>query len=335
MKTNITIMLSVESYREVIGVLYLRLGKHKHTKKRIAQGSCLRKSKKLMYFLKFFSCSAIIIVYLNLHYSSVILRNLTSEGGVESNPGPRPFAIRKAVKHHQSDMRYGSDSAGKQCTANAHFAIIFSSIKRVSLWKSFDLHCVLEQGDKIFKNVCENKKLYEYLAVDELPLNFPLEGTNVSARRLAHESLLFAEKNNLFENYRHYSESDRGNGAIFTCAGYSVATICAENNRFLFDSHSRNTYGLHDPNGKAGNLLSFSTVSSLNNYIKSFYEISSNISSETQYDLQYISIEINTEIKKEIVSKLGRKRKAVYNKSSNMKRGESKTGTKTSKKKEK
>ena len=59
------------------------------------------------------------------------------------------------------------------------------------------------------------------------------------------------------------------------------------------------------------------------------------ISSETQYDLQYISIEITNEVKKEIVSKLGRKRKAVYNKSFNMKRGESETEIKTSKKKKK
>ena len=101
--------------------------------------------------------------------------------------------------------------------------------------------------------------MYEYLAVDELTLNFPLERTNVSAGRLAHESLLFAEKNNLFENYRHYKESDRGNGPIFTCDGYSVATIWDENNAFLFDSHSWNTYGLHDSNGPAM-LLSFSTV---------------------------------------------------------------------------
>ena len=242
-----------------------------------------------MCFLKFLS-NAIIIVYLNLHYSTVILRNLISEDGVEINPGPRPFAIRKVAQasHHQGDIRYGSDSAGKQCTTNAYFAIIFSSIKRVSLWKSFDRDYVLEQGDKIFKKVWEDKKLYEYLAVDELPLNFPLEGTNVSARKLLHESLLFAEKNNLFENYRHYSESDRGNGAIFTCGGYSVGTIWSENNVFLFDSHSWNTYDLHKLNAQTV-LLSFSTLSSSNNYIKSFYEISSNTSSETQYDLQYIS----------------------------------------------
>ena len=88
----------------------------------------------------------------------------------------------------------------------------------------------------------------------------PLESTSVSARRLARESLLFAEKNNLLENYRHFSESNRGNGAIFTCGGYSVATIWTKNNVFLFDSHSCNTYGLHGPNGRAA-LSSFSTVS--------------------------------------------------------------------------
>lgn len=90
-----------------------------------------------------------IIVYLNLYYSSVIFRNLTSEG-VESNLGPGPFAIRKVVQtsHHQGDIiKYVSDSAGKQRMANAYFTIISSSIKRVSFGKSFDLDFLLEQGE--------------------------------------------------------------------------------------------------------------------------------------------------------------------------------------------
>ena len=136
----------------------------------------------------------------------------------------------------------------------------------------------MEQGDNIFKTAFENKKRYEYLAVDELPLNFPLKGTNFSAG-LEHESLLFGEKNKLFEYHRHYSESDRGNWAIFTCGGYSIATTYTENDTFLFDWHSRSTDSLNDTNRRTL-LLSFSTVSSLNNHIKSFYEVSSNISSE-------------------------------------------------------
>ena len=43
MKRNLMIMLSVESYRAAIEVFYLRLWKHVHTQKRIAQGSCLQK----------------------------------------------------------------------------------------------------------------------------------------------------------------------------------------------------------------------------------------------------------------------------------------------------
>ena len=89
-----------------------------------------------------------IIVYLNLYYSSVIFRNLTSEG-VESNLGPGPFAIRKVVQasHHQGDIiKYVRDSGGKQRMATAYFAIIYSSIKRVNCGKSFYLGFLLEQG---------------------------------------------------------------------------------------------------------------------------------------------------------------------------------------------
>ena len=75
-----------------------------------------------------------------------------------------------------------------------------------------------------------------------------------------------------------------------------------------------------------------STFSSLNNYIKPFYEIISNLSGETQYDLQYISTKITNEFKNEKVSLLGGKRKALYNNSSNIKRGESESGKKTPKK---
>ena len=113
-------------------------------------------------------------MYLNLHYGSVILRNLTSEDGVESSPGPRPFAIRKVAQasHHQGDIRYRSDSGRKQCKANAYFAIIFSSIKRVSLWKFLDLDYVLEQGDKIFKKVYEDKNCINILQLMNFLLIF-------------------------------------------------------------------------------------------------------------------------------------------------------------------
>ena len=35
---------------------------------------------------------------------------------------------------------------------------------------------------------------------------------------LAHGSNLFVEKENLFENYRRYDSTEKGNETIFTCA---------------------------------------------------------------------------------------------------------------------
>ena len=86
------------------------------------------------------------------------------------------------------------------------------------------------------------------------------------------------------KNFRQYSDRDRGSGAIFTCGGFSVAIIWMQNAFFLFDSHNRNVYGFHDPPGH-DILLKFSSISYLNNYIKSFYEDSTSISFVTQYDL--------------------------------------------------
>ena len=193
-----------------------------------------------------------------------------------------------------------------QCTSNAYFAIIFSAIKNIDIWKTFDLDYVLEQGDNIFKEV----GVYQPLAVDELPHDISIEDTHVSAEMLAHESNLFAEKDNLFENCRHYDSTEKGNGAIFTCAGFTVAVVWSQNYVDVFDSHSRNSNGFHDPSRKAI-LLKFCSINSLNNYLKSFYN--SMVPIDTQYDLKYVSIEINLNKRIEIHSKLQRKRKVLYN----------------------
>ena len=61
--------------------------------------------------------------------------------------------------------------------------------------------------------------------------------------------------------------------------------------------------------------MEFRLVSSLNSYIKSFFENSTSISLETQYDLQCISVEIVENDKTEILTKIRLKRKCVYHRS--------------------
>ena len=256
-------------------------------------------------------CSILIqIIRKNLHYGIVRYTKLTCEG-VESNPGPRSYIIKKTINasHHQGHVRYGR-SAGMQCTSNAYLVVIFSKSKYINRWKPFDLNYILEQGDGIFKDVDVNQAL----AVDELSLNISIEDVHISTKMLVCESNLFVERNDFFAYFRNYTESERGNGANFACAGFSIAIIWWNNSLFVFDSHSRNADGYHDSNGKAI-LLEFRLVSSLNSYIKSFFENSTSISLETQYDFQCISVDIVENNKTEILTKIRLKREYVYHKS--------------------
>ena len=74
---------------------------------------------------------------------TALLMLLFIAGDIERNPDP-PFNIVKSVKGscHQGDIKFG-DTAGMQCTCNSLFAICFSKMHRISLWRSEDLDLVL------------------------------------------------------------------------------------------------------------------------------------------------------------------------------------------------
>ena len=99
-----------------------------------------------------FSLDFCFLLFCCTNYSYMNLQ-LTQEG-IESNLGPRNCAIKKAVQasHHQGNFKY-EESAEMQCTSNAYISIVFSVIKKINLWKSLDLDCLLEQGNRIFKLV--------------------------------------------------------------------------------------------------------------------------------------------------------------------------------------
>ena len=114
------------------------------------------------------------------------------------------------------------------------------------------LDYILEQSDISFKSVGIGQRL----PVNELPINFKIENFDLNEVMLDHESYLMQNKNDLFENYRHLTQRNTGDGPIFTCAGFSVAIMWNKTSVFLFGSHIRNDQGFHDPNGKA-TLLEF------------------------------------------------------------------------------
>ena len=52
--------------------------------------------------------------------------------------------------HHQRDIRYGM-LRGIQCSCMSLMSIYWTLLKFASIWDSFDLDCILEKRDLLFK----------------------------------------------------------------------------------------------------------------------------------------------------------------------------------------
>ena len=167
-------MISFEAYRTSIGRFNSRLRIFQKPKTFKALSSSTPRVK-IKWEVSFLGYIFLVIIFLNLHLTLVSFLNLTMER-VESNPGPnrfsfssdysdsvgssassaglKNFTIKKSVQasHHQGHLKY-RESARMQCTTSVYFSIAYSVIKKASIWKSWDLDYVLEQGDILFKGV--------------------------------------------------------------------------------------------------------------------------------------------------------------------------------------
>ena len=81
--------------------------------------------------------------------------------------------------HHQDDIRYGM-SRGIQCSFMSKkrlMSVCWTLFKSASIWDSFDLDCILQKGDLLFKSLNN----YRYFEMEDLRQEFFLENsaTNV------------------------------------------------------------------------------------------------------------------------------------------------------------
>ena len=207
-------------------------------------------------------------------------------GDIESNPGPSTTIagiIQKVVlgTFHQGNSKF-ADTAGIQCSCNALYAICFSIVKKVSLWKSHDLDYILEKGDETFKHLGIPRPLF----MSELPHNILIENMFIEIDMLDNHFGLLG-KNNIFEETA--LTRDTGNGLIFMTGGFTISLIWSKNAVFLFDSHSRDGNGAFTNNGSSV-VLSFKSLIDVNNYIKMEYSKHFSDFHEKLYEIQYVRI---------------------------------------------
>ena len=214
--------LTVEAYRARIGCLHskgqIRKGQRGSKVPSFKSGS-LPYPEFVQTFLMFVF---ILTLRLNINMAVLKLSMLLLDGDIESNPGPVTYKIQKAVlgTFHQGHAKFGSTS-GIQCSCNAVYAICFSLMKKVSIWKSWDLDYILEKGDAVFKSI----DIPRALSMNELPRNILIENSNIEIEMLS-EYFGCLGQSDLFGNHK---TCDIGNGLIFTTGGYSFSLIWSKN----------------------------------------------------------------------------------------------------------
>ena len=231
------------------------------------------------------------------------LSMLVIDGDVESNPGPG-YKIQKSVSgsFHQGDVKFGY-SAGTQCSCNALYAICFSAIKKVSIWKYWDLDYILEHSDTLFVSL----GIARALSMNELPTDVEIEKHMLKIEMLDN-SVGPLGQNSIFSE--HVSMFDIGNGLIFTTDGYCFSLIWSKNGVFLFDSHSRDSNGCFTDAGSSI-VLSFITLFDVGKYIKTEYSKHLSNFHESQFELQYVKVTATSSAMLEISHIIKKQRKNV------------------------
>ena len=150
---------------------------------------------------------------------------LLIDGDIESNPGPCHISYKNLFKAPfiKHILKFG-ETSGIQCACNSLFAICWSSIKRVSIWKPWDLDYILEHGDALFKDINILRPLY----VEELPKTVLINGHVLKVEMLSNVNRLLGASI-LFDK-----DVLPGNGLIFTTNGYCFSLIWTKRNVFLF-----------------------------------------------------------------------------------------------------
>ena len=84
----------------------------------------------------------------------------------------RDYTIIKVVQacHHQGDIRYGA-SQGIQCSRMSFMSVSWILFKSPGMWDKFELDCILDRGDQLFKFIGK----FRYIGVEDLPQEFLLE----------------------------------------------------------------------------------------------------------------------------------------------------------------
>ena len=171
---------------------------------------------------------------------------------------------------HQGNVEKFWDTAGRQCTCMALFAIAYTSFKRLGIWKKCDLDVILVNGDQLYKSLNRT----DYLSVTDLPETFQVGSVpvnvehNINKYGTLRNGIVSAQE--LSEIFRPISDELQEKRALFFVQGLCFAVFFRNHSLYIFDSHGRNSVGFQIT-PEASVLLSFLSYDYLSTHIHQCY----------------------------------------------------------------
>ena len=157
---------------------------------------------------------------------------------------------------HQGNFRY-AQNIGKQCTAMAAVACAFSYVRHPDQWTKQDLHDILDTGDAYYSS-CAIKfhRVGNYLGGAEIegsitfksgetfllkPDNQHSAGANLSYPNPTLPAFMYLSP--------CLAQLTQYQCILMLTKDYATAIINSQSKTYIFDSHSRDAYGMFTPSG--------------------------------------------------------------------------------------
>ncbi|XP_013383043.1 uncharacterized protein LOC106153597 isoform X2 [Lingula anatina] len=201
---------------------------------------------------------------------------------------------------HQGSEIFLEGNAGSQCTCMALMALVYNEVKNVREWDSTDVESILYAGDDLYQR---NRGEKTFLLVTELPTEVEYNESTyiIGTEEALNGSLGMQESCPPFYNLEDavdlgYTQT----GNFYFLMGseelsYATMVLGQHDGRYyIFDSHSRNSRGLTDPNGKA-TVLELRSRSELVIYLRALAS-SLNLNDSTAFEVTPCKVRLTNDL---------------------------------------
>ena len=189
---------------------------------------------------------------------------ITQANDVEENPGPTIYDIIDPTTTVSADFSQGNGTlfgvnAGKQCVAMSLTAIIYHQIQDISLWTNSTLNNILVIGNNLYSTIRCSVQSNDYLLLTDVPDMVSIfdkvyslqysESFTGSLFMTSNIGPYMSLRNSLLEVFSHSQWNY--SCCLLTIGVNTVAVFKNSEQSFkIFDSHSRDLYGMPDSFGK-------------------------------------------------------------------------------------